>query len=251
MSRGAARRLIGEGAVFVGGRRCRVASRVIAPGAKIRIDTGSLADAPLLVILQQGRDYIAIDKPPGIPSAPTRGRAGGSALDLLSEQLRAAGRSRKLWLVHRLDADTSGVLVFATSSAGAARLSEEFRAGTVRKTYIAVVSGCPSVPDGTIDLPISHDGQRARIDSKGRPASTHWEVLECRGPLAVLKLEPRSGRMHQLRVHLAALGYPVLGDRWYGGAPAPRLMLHAVELRFPAAGGRAAMTIRTPVPADF
>ena len=169
-----------------------------------------------------------------------------AARDLVTEALRARKRgAARLWVVHRLDAPTSGVLVFAKTREAAAALSAAFAEGRVEKEYLARVAGVPSAPRGTIDLAIATVGRRANVDPAGRPARTDWELVASDEQGAVLRLRPRTGRMHQLRVHLAAIGHPIRGDRAYGGPPAPRLMLHAERLVVPHPRTGARLTIRS------
>jgi RluA family pseudouridine synthase len=202
--------------------------------------------------LHEDEAIIAIDKPPNMPSAPTRVSAAGTALEILRRQLgRAAGSPARLSLVHRLDVPTSGVLLFARCQKAAAVLARAFRERRVEKEYAAVVEGSPVGDSGRIALPIGRRGRQSAVESTGKPAVTEWQVLR-RGPKATLvRLLPRSGRTHQLRVHMEAIGHPIVGDRIYGGPAAPRLMLHAKALRFahPTDGQRIEVT--SPVPPEF
>lgn len=233
VSRGQARRLIGAGAVFLEGRRCRVASRLVRSGDRVRVGAAEPTTVESLPILFEDDDVIAIDKPPGVPTAPTRQAAAGTAYETLRAELRRRGGDTRLWTVHRLDAATSGVVVFARNAAAARALSRAFQEHLVDKRYVALVSGTPRDDEGRIDTAIEVAGGRAAVSQKGKAASTSWRV-QARGVHdAVLELSPRTGRMHQLRVHLAALGHPIVGDRLYGGSAAPRLMLHAERLVFP------------------
>ncbi len=250
-SRGAARRLIAEGRVFVDGRRCRVASRPIRAGNVLHVATAEAvavaASVALPPILFEDAAVLAIDKPAGMATAPTRVGAAGTARDLVTEALRARARGpARLWVVHRLDAATSGVLVFAKTRAAAAALSAAFAEGRVEKTYLARVAIAPSAPRGRIDLAIVTEGRRARVDPKGRAARTDWEVVATDDAGALLRLRPATGRMHQLRVHLQAIGHPIVGDRVYGGGRAPRLMLHAERVMVPHPGTGVAIEIRSP-----
>ncbi len=233
LSRGAARRLIGAGAVYLNGCCCQVASRLVRRGDRLAVGGAAAAAAPppAVPILFEGDGMIVIDKPVGMPTAPTRQGAAGTALTELTAQLqRRDGRRTRLWVVHRLDAATSGVLAFATTPATAATLSEAFRLRAVRKQYLAVVTGVPVATAGVVDQALRTVAGRARLDGAGRPARTVWRVRERRGAETLLEVEPESGRLHQIRAHLAAIGHPIVGDRLYGGAPAPRLMLQAVAL---------------------
>lgn len=244
VSRTAARALIAAGAVFLNGRRCKVASRPVHPGDRLRIGStaanAAAAPAPLAVLFD-AHGVVAIDKPAGMPSAPTRQAATGTALTALAAQREARGGGR-LWLVHRLDAAASGVLLFATTRAAAAALSAAFRDRRVRKSYLALVAGAPAAADGVIELPLAARAGRARVDPRGRPARTHWRVVERRGAATLLAVEPETGRLHQIRAHLAALGHPIAGDRLYGGAPAERLMLHALSIAVPLDGREIVVT---------
>lgn len=242
LSRTAARSLIAAGAVFLNGRRCRVASRTVRPGDRLRVGGAPASGAPALPVLYEGRGVVAIDKPAGMPSAPTRQAARGTALSVLGEQRGG----RPLWLVHRLDAAASGVLLFATTRAAAAALSAAFREHRVEKTYLALVDGVPDAPVGVIEQSLAARAGRARVDPRGRPARTAWRVEARRATTAVLAVEPSSGRLHQIRAHLAAAGHPIVGDRLYGGSPAPRLMLHACAIALSLDGHRLAVSAPSP-----
>jgi 23S rRNA pseudouridine1911/1915/1917 synthase len=237
-SRGAARRLIADGRVFVDGRRCRVASRPVRAGNVLHVAPPEAA-APVAVsapppILYEDADLIAIDKPCGMAAAPTRTGAAGTAHDAVLEAIRARKRApARLWVVHRLDVATSGVLVFAKTPEAAAALSAAFAEGRVEKEYLARVARAPAASEGTIDLALDDAGRRARVSPKGRAARTEWTLVATDEAGALLRLRPRTGRMHQLRVHLQAIGHPIAGDRVYGGPPAKRLMLHAERLVVP------------------
>jgi 23S rRNA pseudouridine1911/1915/1917 synthase len=237
LSRGAARRLIADGRIFLDGARCKVASRVVHPGSVLRVATAELpagdVGAPL-AILHEDAELVAIDKPAGMPSAPTRTAAAGTALTTLEAQLRARdGRPTRLAVVHRLDAGTSGVLLFAKTRTAAAALGAAFAEGRIEKEYLARVASAPAAPHGRIDLALASHGRRAHVSASGRAARTDWEIAGGDAYGTWLRLWPHTGRMHQLRVHLQAIGHPIAGDRAYGGPPAPRLMLHAARLVLP------------------
>jgi 23S rRNA-/tRNA-specific pseudouridylate synthase len=177
---------------------------------------------PQLDVIRETADWVAINKAPGMPAQPPRDRATRSAEELLR------ARYREIYLVHRIDTPTSGVVLFARTRKAAAELSELFATGAIEKTYFAIVSGV--VPPMTIDTPI--DGKEAITVVRPRDG-----LVEC---------EIKTGRTHQIRVHLASIGHPVLGDRRYGGAPAPRLMLHAWKLEHASLG-----VLEAPIPIDF
>ncbi len=181
------------------------------------------------------RRLVVIDKPAGLLAVPGRGPDKAvCAASLVRDQM---GDAR---VVHRLDQATSGLLAFARGAPMQRELSRRFEQRRVRKSYVAVVSGCPVDDEGTIELPLSPDWPnrpRQQVDRhRGKPSTTRWQVLD-RDPTlgrARLRLEPLTGRTHQLRVHLAAIGHPIVGDRIYASpaiaAAAPRLLLHAATL---------------------
>lgn len=251
-SRSQARRLIADGSVFVEDRRCLIASRLVHAGERIRVSDAIAAPAagPLTIVYEDD-DCVAIDKPAGMPSAPTRTAAAGTALEILRAHPGGQAGKRSLWVVHRLDAATSGVLLFAKTRRAAAQLSEGFQKQLIRKTYIALVGGRPESTAGIIDLPLASLGGRAVVSKDGRSASTAWRVLHAGESTTRLELQPRSGRLHQLRVHLQAIGHPVVGDRLYGGPPAARLMLHAWRLELPASATQGSRCIEAPIPAEI
>jgi tRNA pseudouridine32 synthase/23S rRNA pseudouridine746 synthase len=195
--------------------------------------------------------WIVIDKPAGLPSVP--GRAPGL-------QDCAASRVQRLFadarVVHRLDMATSGLLVMARGVPNQRSLCAAFEQRQVTKAYVALVSGQPREERGEVALPLAADWPRRPrqvVDHLGgKPALTRWRVIERLGAHARVLLEPLTGRTHQLRVHLAALGHPILGDSLYGDAAAsrasPRLALHAcrLELAHPASGQSCSFV--SPVP---
>ena len=255
VSRTQARRLIASGSVFIDGRRCRVASRVVQPGAQLRVELIAPAEqraVQSLSILFDDGVCVAVDKPAGMPSVPTRRAARGSAHDTLQRQLRQqSGRATRLWAVHRLDQAASGVLLFAKSAEAAAVISKAFQTRQVQKTYLARVADVPSSEAGVIDQPIRTLERRAEVGPGGRPARTHWRILRVDPAGTLLELRLDTGRMHQARVHLRALGHPILGDRLYGGTAAPRLMLHALGLVLAHPETGQLLELHAPEPPDF
>jgi len=211
-------------------------------------------------ILSWTEHWIAVDKPSGLPSRPAPGYAG-SALSQIEQWLAAqAPELPRPGVVHRLDRETSGVLVFSLGPQGHRALEYAFR-GAIRKEYRAAVMGWPRPRHGLIELPLLLDSsRRVRPDRNGRPSRTRYSTLRRFRDAALVKVEPLTGRTHQIRVHLAARGTAVLGDRIYGAVPAvpgdrtygaisaaaagaieaapllrpPRLCLHALRLSIPA-----------------
>lgn len=187
-------------------------------------------DVPLS-ILYQDRSIIVADKPPGLLSVPgkTEGRA-----DCLETRLRLAYPGTLL--VHRLDCDTSGVMIFARNKAAQGFLGQEFEQRRARKTYVARVLGRMEADAGQVDLPIGVDWPnrpRQMVDPvNGRNAVTDWQVINRSDSETRVRLHPLTGRSHQLRVHMLSLGHPILGDPIYSvdAKAYPRLMLHAESL---------------------
>ncbi|MDP6954314.1 MAG: RNA pseudouridine synthase, partial [Alphaproteobacteria bacterium] len=167
-------------------------------------------------------------------------------LDALSEALRFEAEEPPR-LVHRLDKETSGVLLLARHRRAARELTHLFREGAVEKIYWALVSGRPSPAKGEIDRPLTKGAERVAEDEAGRPAITRYRTIAAADDVAWLALTPLTGRTHQLRAHCALIGHAILGDRKYGGARRKRLQLHARELAVPRDGGNLRVTAPLPV----
>jgi tRNA pseudouridine32 synthase/23S rRNA pseudouridine746 synthase len=195
---------------------------------------------------------LVIDKPAGF--AVHNGPKGGVSLQDHFDALRF-GLPRSPSLAHRLDRDTSGCLVLGRHRKALAALGKRFKNGEIGKTYWAVVEGAPEVDEGVIDLPLGRldvtRGWWMKHDPAGQPSVTKWKVMGRDSSLAWLALEPVTGRTHQLRVHCAEMGWPILGDAIYGTAPrsgGPPLHLHAREVVVPLYKNRAPIRITAPVP---
>jgi len=206
-----------------------------------------MADLPLLYLDDA---LLAADKPAGLLAVPGR---GADKQDCLWSRVLAAAPDALV--VHRLDQATSGVMLFARSLAAQRTVSAAFEQRRVAKRYEAWVQGLVAEDAGEVDLPLAADWPqrpRQRVDlERGRPSLTRWRVLERDGPggRSRLALEPVTGRSHQLRVHLAAIGHPILGDTLYAPhVTALRLLLHACELRVPHPVSGDALTLTSPVP---
>lgn len=206
-------------------------------------------DTPLDVIFHDDAIVVA-NKPTGLLSVPGR---GDDRADCLISRLRK--RFPSVLLVHRLDLDTSGVMVFALTKAAQGNLGRQFEARTVDKTYVARLWGQLEPAEGRVNLPLIVDWPnrpRQHVDhDTGRPAVTDWAVASYGLGETRVHLMPRTGRSHQLRVHMAATGHPILGDTLYASGAAadfPRLMLHAEKLAFehPTTGVRTNFTSPAP-----
>jgi len=182
-------------------------------------------------ILFQDARFVVLNKPAGLPVHPGP-KGGPSVEDVLPHLSR---RKDGPWLVHRLDADTAGCLLIALRKAALIAAQAEFSAGRTQKTYWAVVRGTPHGNSGTVAAPLKRitnkTGWRMAVDPTGQPALTHWRVLGYGNGLSWLECTPTTGRTHQIRVHCAQLGTPILGDPIYGGSTGEPLHLLARALR--------------------
>ena len=205
-----------------------------------------------LEILYSDRDLIAINKPAGLLSVATVDENKHHALAILRNQLSRPKRPVKLWPVHRLDRDTSGVLLFATSREMREAVNEGWSGA--EKIYLAVVEGCPNPGQGSIDQPLRMDSEKYHMHVGPHPeakkAITHFDTLRTVKNRALLEVQLQTGRQHQIRAHLAWLGHPVVGDPRYG-TDGPRMGLHALRLSItrPKTGKR--LTFETPAPDEF
>ena len=264
LSRKAIKRALDSGQVFVDGRCAGRAGIVLQGGERIDLTVDGEAPPPLvpqLVILWQDESLLAINKPAGLPAhPPVSGRP--NALDQVSEFLAAHGGTAPPILLHRLDADTTGLLLFALTRAANLSLSRQFSEHQIEKTYLALVSGNPPERFSVSNhLKAGVRGRTMAVASGGLAAQTDFHTLAYRNGVALVVAHPRTGRTHQIRVHLAGLGYPLLGDILYGGMavlplvagsfPLPRHLLHALSLgmEHPSSGER--QTLTAPLPADF
>lgn len=261
LSRRRARLLIAAGAVAIDAQRVLVQSRTVAAGQEITCHLQSFSferSEPLdqRLILHEDKALLAIDKPAGMPSHPTSARKLGTALQLAEEALRQRdGVKVPLWPLHRLDAPTSGVLLFAKTQSAARAVNQNLARRRVSKRYLAVVAGLPSPAEGEIRLALAEGHLRTEASASGKEAITRYRVLEELSDSSLLELEPLTGRMHQLRVHLAAVGHPILGDTKYGseghGEAPTRLLLHASRIALPHPVGGEPFAVESPLPADF
>ncbi|MDU8911741.1 RluA family pseudouridine synthase [Aestuariicoccus sp. MJ-SS9] len=201
-------------------------------------------------ILHVDHEILVVDKPAGLLSVPGK---GPELADCLIARLQTAFPT--VLLVHRLDRDTSGVMVFALTPHAQRHLGLQFEKRQVKKTYLARLAGRLEPRTGTVDLPLIVDWPNRPLQKvcheTGKPAQTGWRVQRASDTESRVQLMPRTGRSHQLRVHMLALGHPILGDPLYApdtAAAYPRMMLHAQELRLRHPDGGEGVRFRAPAP---
>lgn len=208
-----------------------------------------MLDCDAISVVYNDDCLIVAVKPAGLLAVPGR---GADKQDCLSVRVQA--QFSDALIVHRLDMATSGLMVFGRGAEMQRALSRLFHDRKVDKRYVALVAGRMKAPAGEIDLPLMADWPRRPLQKvdhdEGKHALTRYRVLgyDAGGDTTRLELEPVTGRTHQLRVHLAAIGHPILGDGLYGGREAPRLMLHAGMLGVPHPRARGALTFSSPAP---
>ena len=260
-SRSLAERLIADGAVLVDGER-RLKSHRLEGGEEVVVDLPEAAalepEAMELDVAWEDEHLLVVDKPAGVVVHPAGGHRSGTLVHGLLVHDVAGGDEDRPGIVHRLDRDTSGLLVVARSDEAHERLQELIRRREVERRYLALVRGTPKSRTGRIEAAIGRDRfdrSRHSLDTATpREAVTHFEMLEPLGPRALLALRLETGRTHQIRVHLEAIELPVCGDPVYGVAGdlgLDRQFLHAAGLAFdhPFTGER--IEVESPLPADL
>jgi 23S rRNA pseudouridine1911/1915/1917 synthase len=245
-------------------------SRRLRPGDRVEVDytdppaEGLAAEAIPLAILFENDQVAVVDKPQGMVVHPGSGNRSGTLVNALLAHCAGlaeafGGSDARPGIVHRLDKDTSGVIITAKNTTAHEHLARQFRDRRARKRYLAVVRGVPKTLAGRIDGGIARsrsDRKRfAPVAAGGRRAVTDWRVLRRYAGCTLVLLEPKTGRTHQLRVHLRQLGTPILGDPLYGGKdarfPDATLMLHAWRLRITLPGESRPREFRAPLPERF
>ena len=237
---------IKSGFVKVDGVVAKKPNEKVAADAKIELDVPArLRELPSIPVIYEDEHVLVLNKPSGILSMAKGEYCPEPTLEDYG------------LLVHRLDRDTSGVVILAKDPATQTMLRKQFQDRKTHKTYVAAVSGTPKLAEAMIDLPISRNLKRPttfQVDQNGKPAQTYYRVLASQNGKSLLELKPTTGRTHQLRVHLRYLGTPILGDPVYGETTsAPRLMLHAreLEITIPGQHGNTRQTFTAPLPAEF
>jgi len=252
ISRALARRVLSEGGVFVDKKRVKIAGRSVRAGQAIDVfveseRSSAATDAPLeLTVLLETADYVVVDKPTGMFSAPTPATDQKDVLAALDRRDKAAGQSGEYFLVHRLDRPTSGLMLVAKNKGAAAHLSEQVAARRMKRRYEAFLLGSLT-EEVSVTTPVEQ-----------KEAHTDFAPLRDRAGITWVSAELGTGRMHQVRIHATSLGMPVLGDSKYGRSLArraplrpPRLALHAAELTFIDPSTRQVIRLDCPMPPDL
>ncbi|AOL24458.1 23S rRNA pseudouridine1911/1915/1917 synthase [Erythrobacter litoralis] len=279
LSRARVQALIGEGAVEIGDATATGASAKVAAGTPFRIALPPAAEAEAcpqaipLVIAYEDDHLIVVDKPAGMVVHPAAGNADGTLVNALlhhcSGSLSGIGGVARPGIVHRIDKDTSGLLVVAKTDAAHEGLAAQFAQHSVHRRYLAVTAGHPRPAAGTIEGRIGRsDANRKKMaaldpkSTRGKHAVTHYQTLEGLGHAALVECRLETGRTHQVRVHCASIGHALLGDPLYGSTPRPlrpllarlgfaRQALHAAELGFMHPVLRKNVQFRSDLPPDM
>lgn len=257
LSRSDASKLVEEGSVSVNGRSQTKAGYKIKPEDKIRITYDEAARTAVpdieLPVIYEDDDCVVINKPAGVLTH-SKGAFNPEATVATWLSGRTDGMDGdRAGIVHRLDRATSGVMICAKTPEALSWLQKQFAQRRAQKVYVAVVAGDMSRPEAVIDMPIERNPKRPqtfRAGSNGKPAITAYKVSKTGSGLSLLELKPETGRTHQLRVHLAHIGHPIVGDTLYGGRPAGRLFLHARSLGL-SLPDRKQRSFEAPVPPEF
>ncbi|MEK7252912.1 MAG: RluA family pseudouridine synthase [Actinomycetota bacterium] len=263
ISRSRARELIESGGVSCDGVAVSAVRHVVRTGEVLSFepppDRVGLESAPLdFGVVHEDAHLAVIEKPPGVVTHPGAGRTGVTlAAGVLHRwpSVRGVGTEDRWGIVHRLDRDTSGLMVVALTAEADVGLRAAIKAHQITREYLTLVHGAPAIASGTIEAPLGRDPvrpTRIRIDPNGRPATTHYRIEERLGDMTLLRVTLESGRTHQVRVHLASIGFPIAGDRTYGrGSGSPRVFLHSARLAFdhPVTGER--VDVVSPLPSDL
>lgn len=207
-----------------------------------------------LPVLYEDDNVLVIDKPTGVISH-SRGKYWyePSVASFLRQRTGEGEANGRAGIVHRLDRATSGVMICAKNEESLSYLQKQFGARTVQKTYLAIVAGTMKPEAAIIDMPIERNPKKPstfRVGSNGKPSQTEYRTVSTNGHYSLLELKPKTGRTHQLRVHLAYQHKPIVGDPLYDGEPKDRLMLHAASLTISLPGGEVT-TFESPLPEEF
>jgi 23S rRNA pseudouridine1911/1915/1917 synthase len=270
ISRAHAQRLIGDGRAVIDGARRRSSDRLVG-GERIKVELTAPPDETLvaesipLSIAYEDDSMLIVDKPAGLVVHPSAGHGSGTLVNALLGRARDRGEPLgsiagvgRPGIVHRLDKETSGLIVVAKTDEAQATLMRQFGERTIEKEYLAMVRGEPPAPRGRVEAPIGRDPrdrQRMAVVAGGRESVTEYELIGSGGGYALLALHPLTGRTHQIRAHLSFLGLPIAGDMRYGGGEGPgglsRQFLHAARLGLERPGDGARLNAWSQLPPDL
>jgi 23S rRNA pseudouridine1911/1915/1917 synthase len=272
LSRSRVQKLIEQGQVWLNGQPCLSKKLAVQSGDRIQVEIPAAVPLHLqaetipLSILYEDSHLIILNKPAGLVVHPAPGHADGTLVNALlahcGDQLAGIGGIQRPGIVHRLDKDTSGAIAIAKTDWAHQHLQAQFQAKTARREYVAVVYGAPATAGGTIDAAIGrHPVDRKKMavvpeSNGGRRAVTHWQIQERLGNFTCMQFQLETGRTHQIRVHSAYMGHPVVGDPVYGSGRAIGVnltgqALHAWKLRLQHPVSNEWLEVTAPLPAEF
>jgi len=271
LSRSYVQRLIEEGRLTIAGRPVK-SNTVVEPGSRLELDipeprtTLIEPEEMALAVVYEDEDVLIIDKPAGLVTHPVPGRSSGTLVNALlarggAEAYGSVAGTNRPGIVHRLDRDTSGLIIVARNDRAQAALMAQLKARRVKKTYLALVHGSVAAEIGRIEAPVGRDARhfgRMSVVQGGRPSLTGYRVRERFAGWTLLEIDLMTGRTHQIRVHLASIGHPVAGDSVYatgtarkGPSGLERLFLHSWRIEFAAPSGVRLIRAEAPLPADL
>lgn len=268
-SRSRLQSLIKEGLVMVDGRPAHKAGQILAGEEEVQVhlpppeESELVPEAIPLEIVFENKDLLVVDKPAGMVVHPSAGHHSGTLVHAAlahAPDLEGVGGEQRPGVVHRLDKETSGLILLAKNDSAHRWLQDQFRSRQVEKVYLALVDGAPPTPRGRIEVAIGRDPKQRKKNAvlppgKGRSATSEYHTLEGFAQHTLLEVHPITGRTHQIRLHLAFLGCPVVGDTVYGRArpslPLKRHFLHAAQLTIRLPGESDTRTFTAPLPNDL
>jgi 23S rRNA pseudouridine1911/1915/1917 synthase len=271
LSRSQVQRLIRQGRVLLDGEKAKP-STLLEPGMRVVVrippePSGEILPQSIpLDVVYEDADLLVVNKPAGMVVHPSHGHSAGTLVNALLARYPDldVGEAGRPGIVHRLDRDTSGLIVVAKTDEALRHLRSQFKSRKVEKIYLALIYGHPPTPEGVIEAPLGRDPrqrQRMAVVAGGRTARTHYRLLESLGGYSLLRVRLETGRTHQIRVHLAWLGIPVAGDRVYGPVRSARQVkeelglarqfLHAWRLCFERPAGKGRVEVEAALPVEL
>lgn len=256
LSKGEIRKVVDWGGCYLSQVLVRVASRSVKEGDEIALGIMEPERCIELAyqksdLLYEDKDFLAVHKAAGFNSQRTPYQLKGTVEYAVECYMKSIGLKDPSRVVHRLDRGTSGVMFFPKHKQAATYISNLFKDGKVQKTYWALISGSPDQPGWKVDAPLAKVSKfRYGVAQNGKPARTLFQVIAEGGGVTAVEAKPLTGRTHQIRVHLAHSGFPIVGDESYGGIPAARMMLHCRGMRFTGAKGKIIEAV-APIDAAF